>query len=207
MTQIKVLLFVMVAAFVGVTASLGLGVRPAMAAEATFADGDMALGEKEAPVTVIEYASMTCPHCADFHINTFEAFKEKYVDTGKVRMIFREFPFDEQALRASMLARCSGEDRYFAVVSLLFKQKSQWAGKENYLQILSQLARFTGMSKADFDACMASEPLINQILQTRKTGHEEFKVGSTPSFIVNGDLYTGAMTLSEWDDILAKYLN
>lgn len=207
MTQLKVLLFVMVAALVGVTTSLGLSVRSAHAAEVSYAKGDVAVGEADAPVTVIEYASMTCPHCARFHIDTFKDFKKKYVDTGQVRMIFREFPFDEQALRASMLARCSGEDRYFAVVDLLFTQKDQWVGKQNYLDVLAQLARFTGMSRETFNACMASEALVTQILQTRKNGHEEFEVASTPSFVVNGDLYTGAMTLSEWDDILAKYLN
>lgn len=206
MTQLKVLYIVMVAALVGVTTSLGLGVRPA-AAEAGFATGDMALGDKNAPVTVIEYASMTCSHCANFHNSTFKDLKEKYIDTGKVRMIFREFPFDEAALRGSMLARCSGEDRYFAVVDLLFKQRTQWVGKQNFVEVLGQLARFTGMSSEEFKSCMTNEALIKQILQTRQTGHEEFGVDSTPSFLVNGDKYTGSMSLSEWDDILAKYLN
>ncbi len=206
MTQVKVFLFAVIAAMSGVVAINSLAVRPALA-EAAYAEGEMSLGSESAPVTIIEYASMTCPHCATFHIKTFKDLKEKYIDTGKVRMIFREFPFDQYALQGSMLARCSGEERYFGMLDLLFRQQYKWAKAENPTAMLAQIARFSGMSKEDFESCMSNETLVNQILQTRMTGHEKLGVDSTPTFLVNGDKFTGAMTLAEWDDILAKYLH
>lgn len=206
MTQVKVILIAVLAVAMGAAAFTALNVRPALA-QAAYAAGDMALGREDASVTVIEYASMTCPHCATFHIKTFKAFKEKYIDTGKVRMIFREFPFDQDALRASMLARCAGEDRYFGMLDVLFRQQYKWAGKQNSVSLLTQLARLSGMSKEDVDSCLSNETLMNEILQTRMTGHQKNGVDSTPTFLVNGDKYTGAIELPEWDDILAKYLN
>ena len=206
MTQVKVFLLAVIAVMSGVVALNVLAVRSALA-EAAYAEGDMVLGSESAPVTIIEYASMTCPHCATFHIKTFKDFKDKYIDTGKVRMIFREFPFDQYALQGAMLARCSGEDRYFAMLDMLFRQQYKWAKAENPTAMLAQLARFSGMSKEDFEACLSNEALVNQILQTRMTGHEQLGVDSTPTFLVNGDKFTGALTLDEWDDVLAKYLN
>src|SRR5947209_14674871 len=89
--------------------------------------GEMALGDPQAPITVIEYASMTCPHCAHFHLTTFPELKKRYIDTGKVRFVFREFPLDPVATGAFMLARCAGNDRYFALLDLLFHEQRQWA--------------------------------------------------------------------------------
>ena len=177
------------------------------AADSHYATGDMAIGAENAPVTVIEYASMTCPHCAKFHEETFKDFKTKYIDTGKVRMIFREFPFDQFALQASMLARCSGEDRYFGMIDIIFRQQDKWARSPNPTVELQKIGRLGGISKAKFEQCVGDEELMNQILQTRLKGHEQHGVESTPTFLVNGDKYTGAMKLSEWDGILAKYLN
>tara|TARA_R110002167_G_scaffold175612_3_gene374896 strand:- start:1064 stop:1684 length:621 start_codon:yes stop_codon:yes gene_type:complete len=205
MTQVKVFMVALVAMLAGVVALGSLAVRPALA-EAAYVSGDISLGAEDAPVTVIEYASMTCPHCATFHIKTFKAFKEKYIDTGKVRFTFREFPFDQDALRASMLARCSGEERYFGMLDLLFRQQFKWAGKENSVSLLAQLVRFSGMSKETVESCLANETLMNEILQTRMIGHQKNGVDSTPTFLVNGDKFTGAIELPEWDDILAKYL-
>ena len=206
MTQLKVLLVAMIAVIAGTAAVTTLPSRPAMA-QAAYAEGDMVLGSADAPVTIIEYASMTCPHCATFHVETFKDFKAKYIESGKVRFIFREFPFDQFALQGSMLARCSGADRYFTMLDLLFRQQNKWAKSENPTQALGQIARFSGMSQETFDRCIGNETLMNQILKTRMTAHQEQGVGSTPTFIVNDDKYTGAMTLAEWDDILAKYLN
>ena len=198
MPDLTVLLVVLVAAFL-LTAS-------ARAGEPVIASGDMALGAKDAPVTIIEYASMTCPHCADFHMGPFKELKAKYMDTGKVRMIFREFPFDPLALQAAMLARCAGEKRYFGMLNVLFKSQSKWARAADPLQALAKIARLAGFTEVRFKACMTNQGLADKILQSRLTGSKEFGVGSTPSFIVNGVKTSGNMTIAKWDALLATYL-
>lgn len=171
-----------------------------------WAKGDMALGKADAPVTVIEYASMTCPHCARFHAETFKAFKEKYVDTGRVRLIFREFPFDGLALRASMLARCAGPDRYFPMIEVLFQQQRQWTSAKDPLAALAQIGKLGGVSQEKFDACMKNEELSNAIVQTRLEGQQKHDVNSTPTFVIDGEKHAGALTLAQLDEILAKKL-
>ena len=174
--------------------------------QVAWAKGDMALGKADAPVTVIEYASMTCPHCARFHAETFKAFKEKYVDTGKVRMIFREFPFDGLALRASMLARCAGPERYFPMLDVLFQQQRQWTGAKDPVAALAQIGRLGGVSQEKFEACMKSEELSNAIVQNRLEGQQKHGVESTPTFVIDGEKLTGALTLAQLDEALAKKL-
>jgi protein-disulfide isomerase len=178
----------------------------ARAQELNWARGDMAIGKADAPVTVIEYASMTCPHCARFHTDTFKPFKEKYVDTGKVRMIFREFPFDGLALRASMLARCAGPERYFPMLDVLFQQQRQWTSAKDPLAALAQIGRLGGVSQEKFDACMKSEELSNAIVQNRLEGQQKHGVESTPTFVIDGEKLTGALTLAQLDEALAKKL-
>lgn len=194
--------------FLVALATLMLAVAaPAAAQEQlAWAKGDMALGKADAPVTVIEYASMTCPHCARFHAETFKAFKEKYVDTGKVRMIFREFPFDGLALRASMLARCAGPERYFPMLEVLFQQQKQWTAAKDPLVALAQIGRLGGVSQEKFDACMKSEELSNAIVQNRLEGQQKHGVESTPTFLIEGEKLTGALTLAQLDEALAKKL-
>ena len=171
-----------------------------------YAKGDMAIGSKDAPVTIIEYASMTCPHCASFHLGPFKELKSKYIDTGKVRMIFREFPFDPLALQASMLARCTGEKRYFGMLKVLFKNLSKWAQVSDPQKALAKIARLGGFTEARFKACMADQELADMILRSRLTGNKEFGVVSTPSFIVNGVKVSGNLNAAEWDELLATYL-
>jgi protein-disulfide isomerase len=192
---------------VAAAAFLLAAAAPAAAQEQlAWAKGDMALGKPDAPVTVIEYASMTCPHCARFHAETFKAFKEKYVDTGKVRMIFREFPFDGLALRASMLARCAGPERYFPMLEVLFQQQKQWTAAKDPLVALAQIGRLGGVSQEKFDACMKSEELSNAIVQNRLEGQQKHGVESTPTFVIEGEKLTGALTLAQLDEALAKKL-
>ena len=179
---------------------------PGRAAEPVFAAGDMALGAKDAPVTIVEYASMTCPHCANFHMGPFKELKAKYIDTGKVRMIFREFPFDPVALQASMLARCAGEKRYFGMLNVLFKSQMKWAKAANPQQALGTIARLGGFTEARFQTCMRDQKLADMILQTRLDGNKKFEVESTPSFIVNGEKTSGNMTIDKWDELLADLL-
>ena len=201
MTQIRVLWLVFVIFLVSLP-----GAGPTGAGEPAYAVGDMELGAKDAPVTIIEYASMTCSHCANFHMGPFKELKAKYIDTGKVRIIFREFPFDPVALQASMLARCVGEKRYFGMLNVLFKSQAKWANSSEPQQALAKIARLGGFTEARFKACMTNQDLADMILKSRLNGSKKFGVDSTPSFIVNGVKTSGNMTVTEWDMLLATYL-
>lgn len=175
--------------------------------ETGYAEGDIAIGSEDAPVTVIEYASMTCPHCASFHNNTLKQLREKYVDTGQVRMIFREFPFDQLGLAAAMLARCAGPDRAVGMIDILFRQQSSWSRSSDPISELRKIGRLGGVSNSRFDACLGDQKLAESIVATRMEGQEKHDVNSTPSFIINGDKYSGAMSIAEFDEVLKKYLN
>ena len=161
---------------------------------------DMVLGNADAPVTIVEYASMTCPHCATFHARTLPEIKTKYIDTGKARLILREFPFDPRAEAGFMLARCSN-DRYYAMVDVLFKQQDNWAGVQNAQQALLQIARLAGFSQESFEACLTDQKLLDDVRAVRKRG-EEFDVSSTPTFFINGNTYKGALSVEEMSAII-----
>ena len=160
----------------------------------TGALAEMALGSEDAAVTVIEYASVTCPHCATFHETIYPSIKEDYVDTGKVRFVFREFPTApaELSVVGSMLARCAadkgGPDAYFLVLGSLFKTQRTWIYGDNPRGELIKIASQAGMDETDFDACVKREELLNLINQNVKTAQERYDVNSTPSFVVNGNL-------------------
>ena len=179
---------------------------PAAWAEQAYATGDMVLGAAEAPVTIIEYASMTCPHCATFHNNTFPKLKTTYIDTGKVRLIYREFPLDALALRAAMLARCAGPKRFFAFIEVLFQQQSNWARADDPTAALSKLGRIGGIGQQSFNNCISDEKLATSILKTRLDGSQEFGVDSTPFFIINGKKHRSALDIGQLDSILKPLL-
>jgi protein-disulfide isomerase len=160
---------------------------------------DMVMGDAKAPVTIIEYASMTCPHCAHFTETTFPELKKRYIDTGKVRFIFREFPLDQLAAAAFMLARCAGEtdsSKYFTMVDTMFRQQRTWA-VEKPLPPLLALAKQAGFTQATFDACLSNQKILDGIEAVRNRAADKFKVQSTPSFFINGTLVSGAMTIDE----------
>ena len=159
------------------------------------------LGNADAPVTIVEYASMTCPHCAAFHATTLPEIKTKYIDTGKARLIMREFPFDPRAEAGFMLARCS-EDKYFAMVDVLFKQQSNWARAEDAQAALLQISKLAGFSQESFTACLTNQKLLEDIRAVRTRGADEFKVDSTPTFFINGDKYAGALSVGELSAII-----
>ncbi|MDX0423365.1 DsbA family protein [Sinorhizobium medicae] len=156
---------------------------------------EMALGEASAPVTIVEYMSMTCPHCANFHNDTFDAIKTKYVDSGKVRFIVREFPFDPRAAAAFMLARCAPEGQYFPMISMLFKQQEQWAAAQNGRDALLQLSKLAGFTQESFEACLTNQKLLDDVNAVMQRGAKEFGVKSTPTFFVNGAHYSGDMSV------------
>ncbi|CAN7273680.1 MULTISPECIES: DsbA family protein [Aminobacter] len=162
---------------------------------------DMQLGKADAPVTIVEYASMTCPHCAHFHETTLPALKTKYIDTGKVRLIYREFPFDPLAEAGFMLARCS-KDNYFPMVDVLFKQQQSWAGSQNPKDALLQISKLAGFTQESFEACLTDQKLLDDIRAVRARGENDFKVDSTPTFFINGKVYKGAMTIEEMSAVI-----
>lgn len=167
--------------------------------------GDQMLGSANAPVTIVEYASVTCPHCATFHQETYPTLKSKYIDTGKVRLIFREFPTAPApvAIAGFMLARCSG-DRYFPLLDALFGQQRNWA-QDPYNGFL-RIARQAGFTQESFDTCLKDEKLANAIQEVAQRGNTEFQVESTPTFFINGKKYVGALSVAELEKILEPLL-
>lgn len=166
---------------------------------------DKTLGAEDAPVTVVEYASMTCGHCASFHNNTYPALKEKYIDTGKVRFIMREFPFDPRAEAAFMLARCS-DDKYFPMVNVLFKQQDNWARAQDASGALLQIAKLGGFTQESFQACLTDQKLLDDVRSVRNRASEEFGVDATPTFFIDGKKYSGAMSIEEMSAIIDPLL-
>jgi protein-disulfide isomerase len=169
---------------------------------------DKVLGSDKAPVIVVEYASMTCSHCARFDEATFPEFKKKYIDTGKVRYILREFPLDPLAAAAFMLARCAGETdttKYYAMVDTLFRQQQTWAVPKA-LDPLLAIAKQAGFTKEKFDACLANQKLLDDIQKVRQEAIDKFKVESTPTFFINGSRHVGALTLEEISKAIDPYL-
>jgi protein-disulfide isomerase len=203
-------------AFIGVGAAVGFSVadsnHPVVAQSAMQAElmkpgplGDMSLGDEKAPVTIIEYASMTCPHCAAFHETTYPELKKKYIDTGKVRFIFREFPLDQLAAAAFMLARCGDKERYFPMVETLFQQQRTWA-VQRPLQPLMAIGKQAGLSEAGFNECLKNQQVLDGIEDVRKRAAEKLNVQSTPTFFVNGKQLRGSATLAEFEKEMAPYL-
>lgn len=163
---------------------------------------DMVMGKAEAPVTIVEYASMTCPHCAHFATTTLPAIKEKYIDSGKAKLILREFPFDPRAAAAFMLARCAPEERYYPLVEVLFKQQEQWAGAANAEEPLLQISKLAGFTQESFKACLTNQKLLDDVNAVRERGANEFGVDSTPTFFINGAKYSGALSVDEMSAII-----
>ena len=162
---------------------------------------EKAMGKEDAPVTIVEYASMTCPHCAHFAETTLPAIKEKYIDTGRARLILREFPFDPRAEAGFMLARCAG-DNYFAMVDVLFKQQMTWAGVDNSKDALLQISKLAGFSQEKFEACLTDQKLLDDVRAVRDRGAKEFGVDATPTFFINGNKYSGALSVDEMSAII-----
>lgn len=170
--------------------------------------GDVWLGDKDAKVTVIEYASMTCSHCASFHQNTWPAFKERYVDTGKVRFALREFPLDPLATAAFMLARCDGDSRYYPVTDMLFDKQQAWAFQQRPIDALEEMMRQAGFSKEKFEGCLKKQELFSGVNAVKSRAAERFKIDSTPTFFVNGQRLKGGVSIDDLakaiDPLLAK---
>jgi len=162
---------------------------------------EISFGAADAPVTVIEYASLTCPHCRTFHVETWPAVKEKYVDTGKVRFIMRDFPFDPRASGGFMLARCAGDDKWYPVVDLLYRSQDSWARVPDGTAALKSLMGMTGMSGEQVDACLGDQALLDKVTAVMEAG-KSYGVDSTPTFFFNGQKEVGALTIERFSAIV-----
>ena len=171
--------------------------------------GEMILGAANAPVTIIEYASMTCPHCAHFAENTFPELKKRYIDTGKVRFIFREFPLDPLAAAGFMLARCAAKDggasKYFAMIDLLFHEQTKWAVQKPIPPLL-KIAKQAGFTEKSFEECLSNQKLLDGIEKVRNQAADKLGVSSTPTFFINGKVQRGAMSIDEMAKLIDPYL-
>ncbi|MFL5031212.1 MAG: DsbA family protein [Xanthobacteraceae bacterium] len=169
---------------------------------------DMALGPANAPVTITEFASMTCPHCAAFNETVFPKIKSEYIDTGKIRYVFREFPLDIKAAAGSMLARCIAKDdagKYFAVIDMLFKQQNDWVLK-NTTETLIRIGKQAGLSQQAVEDCLKDQALLDKIAADQKYASEVLKVDSTPTFFINGDKIKGETSFAEFDKRIKSLL-
>ena len=168
--------------------------------------GDMTKGDPEAPVTVIEYASLTCNHCANFSVNTLPHLVENYVESGEVYYVLREFPYDPVATAGFMLARCAGDERYFGFVDTLFERQTQWAFTQTPIEDLKAIARQGGFSEERFDQCMKDEAIFNHVKEVAMRGRDKFAVASTPTFFINGEKVEGALPWAEFEPLIKKAL-
>jgi protein-disulfide isomerase len=172
-------------------------------------EDDFVVGDKNAPVTIIEYASLSCSHCANFHNNTLEDLIKEYVDTGKARIVFRDFPFNYPALIGSMVLRCIPEDVRYDYMNALFQLQSKWVVRENAksTQELYKIMQSGGMTKEEFETCTNNVELENTILQALIAAQNEFNIQSTPSFLINGNLVEGNKSIKEFRQIIDKILS
>jgi protein-disulfide isomerase len=175
---------------------------------------DFILGDKKAPVVVIEYASLSCPHCAAFVRESFEKLKTEYIDSGKVQFIYRNFPLNQSALTAAMFAICQSEDhknelpeKYYATLKALLKTQDSWAFDEKYAERLEAIARLDGMSSERFKSCIANQALQEKILKHRMDAAKSLQLKSTPSFFVNGEISEGYIDYQTIKTLIEKKLN
>lgn len=169
---------------------------------------EMVQGNPDAAVTVMEFASFTCPHCASFHQNVYPQLKEAYIDTGLIRFVNREVYFDAYGLWAALVARCGGEMRYFGIVEMLYAEQSEWArGTDGgaVAESLRRIGRRAGMSDEELNACLTDRDMATAMMQVYQDGATEYGIRGTPSFVINGTTYSN-MSFAEFQAILDPLL-
>jgi protein-disulfide isomerase len=202
-----------------IAASSALAALPALAQQASDVSPadlavpgpikDIPLGKADAPVKVYEYASMTCPHCARFQKDVFPEIRSKYIDTGKVEWILREFPLDPRAAAGFMLARCAGDDKYHAMIDVLFEQQANWAFLTDPQQVvpaLLQISKQAGFTQEQFDKCLQDKALYDGVMAVKQRGSDVFKIDGTPTFFVNGKRFGGEMSAEDFDKAVQPLL-
>jgi protein-disulfide isomerase len=176
---------------------------PDKSALLTVQPNDHVMGDPKAPITVIEYASLTCPHCAAFHTQILPEIKKKWIDTGKVKLVFRDFPLDQVAAKAAQIAECAPPDRYFGVIDLIFRGQPQWATASDPLAELAKPLRIAGLGEKEIKDCLANEAKANEVIADYKGG-ETLGVNSTPTIFIDGKQYQGARSVDELDATFAN---
>ena len=206
MSQVKVAHRALVVVLLALMAPFFVASAVAQQAESL----EVVMGDENAPVTVIEYMSLTCPHCANFHIETLPDVMKNYVDTGKVRFIFRDYPLDGTAYQAAIVTHCmaeAGPKRYYGFVQILFQQQQRWATARDPLAEVAKLARIGGMNQQSFDACLENEAYASGVLLARTQGETEYEIQSTPSFVINGRVVPGGMSYEEFSRAIDPLIN
>lgn len=195
-------------AVVAVLLAPALAPWPAVAGIVAIEDAmsEMALGSADAPVTMIEYSSLGCPHCAAFHRDTLPRIKKEYIDTGKLRLVYQDFPLGTPALAASMIARCSGARKFFGFIEILFRSQAQWSRSKNPLEALTQVSRFAGMTEADVEACLKYQPLLESIRKGAEMAQKNHQINSTPTFLIGGEMISGAQPFETFKKAIDKAL-
>ncbi len=185
-----------------------LAVVPALARADTANElfEDRVMGSADAPVTILEYSSLTCGYCAKFHKNTLAKIKETYVDTGKVRLVYRDFPFEQRGMTAAMIARCLPAKRFFGFVDVLFRAQDKWANDPEFPDALSRYGRLGGLSEEAFNACLGNQKLLDLILARQDEAKKKYEIDSTPSFIINGAKVSGALPFEEFKKVIDPML-
>jgi protein-disulfide isomerase len=164
---------------------------------------DRVLGKSDAPITIVEYASLSCPHCAHFATEVLPKLREKWIDTGKARLVLRDFPHNEPALLAQTVARCVPPGRFFPLVEMLFETQDKWVVAQDMRAALERVTRLAGIGKKEFDACLADKAVENQVLQSRLTASQQLGVETIPTFFVNGKKYDGEPSFEAFDQLLS----
>lgn len=168
--------------------------------------GERFLGRADAPVTIEEFSSLTCPHCATFHAETLPQIKKDYIDTGKVRLVFTDFPLDQLALAAALVARCMPEKRYFGFLEALFSTQRGWASSPRPLDDIGRLARMGGMTDQQVAACLDNQALLQAIQNKRTEAHRTYDIRSTPTFVIAGEKVSGAMPYEQFRAVIDRAL-
>ncbi len=180
----------------------------------TINSDDFVLGDLNAPITIIEYASLSCPHCASFYREAFEKLRSEYIDVNKVKFIYRDFPLNQQALVASMSAICRAKDEgsdkvvaYYAIIKALFKSQETWAFDQKYVEKLQSILSLDGMSSSRFKSCLDDKKLQDKILENRIAASNALKISSTPTFYINDEVVEGYVDYESIKKIIDKKLN
>ncbi len=186
--------------------ALLVSVRAVGAASVDEMLAERALGDEAAPVTIIEYSSLACPHCATFHSQTLPQIKKAYIDTGKARLIYRDYPLGTPAMAAALIARCVDPSRYFGFLDVLYRSQATWAGSAKPLDDLRQMSRFAGLSDADFDACLENKALLQGVQGSALQAQKEAAINSTPTIFVNGRKIVGAQGFKAFKTVIDEEL-
>ena len=170
-------------------------------------DEEFFLGNKDAKITVIEYASMTCVHCANFHKQVYPKIKKNYIDTNKIKFIFRDFPLDKQALFGSVLARCAPREKYFDFVKLILNTQKKWVSNDDtFMDKLKNIGKLAGLNENKINTCFKNEQIVDKIIKSRSVGEQKYNISSTPSLIINEKKYS-AMSYENFEKIIENLIN